>query len=56
MTRDNLLFAIIGILLGFIIGFLLATNIMQKEAQQVSTPRTQGIPADHPTVGNPGTS
>jgi tetratricopeptide (TPR) repeat protein len=56
MTRDNLLFAIIGILLGFIIGFLLATNIMQKEAQQVSTPRTQGVPADHPTVGNQGTS
>lgn len=56
MTRDNLLFAIIGILLGFIIGFLLATNIMQKEAQQVSTPRTQGMPADHPAVGETGAS
>jgi tetratricopeptide (TPR) repeat protein len=54
MTRDNLLFAIIGVLLGFIIGFLFASNILQREAQQVSAPRAQGMPADHPAVGDPG--
>jgi hypothetical protein len=36
MTRDNLLFAIIGILLGFIVGFIFASNIMQREAAMSS--------------------
>lgn len=30
MTRDNILFAIIGVLLGFIIGFLFASNAIQN--------------------------
>jgi tetratricopeptide (TPR) repeat protein len=55
MTRDNLLFAIIGILLGFIAGFLLAGNITQREAAQRATPLTaqgsQNLPADHPPIG-----
>jgi hypothetical protein len=38
MTRDNLLFSIIGILLGFIAGFLLASNISQREATMRSLP------------------
>ena len=51
MTRDNLLFTIIGILLGFIGGFLLATNISQREAAVRATPtQTQNLPADHPPV------
>ena len=51
MTRDNLLFAIIGILLGFIVGFLFASNIMRREATLAPAARTQGLPADHPAVG-----
>ena len=53
MTRDNLLFTIIGILLGFILGFLLATNISQREATVRATPTqsSQNFPADHPPVG-----
>lgn len=53
MTRDNLLFAIIGILLGFIGGFLLASNISQKEAAlRAGTSQTrQNLPPDHPPVG-----
>jgi len=54
MTRDNLLFAIIGVLLGFIIGFLLATNISQREATLRSTAgsrTSQNLPPDHPPVG-----
>jgi tetratricopeptide (TPR) repeat protein len=55
MTRDNLLFAIIGILLGFIGGFLLAGNISQREAAQrtapMSTQGSQNLPPNHPAVG-----
>jgi Flp pilus assembly protein TadD len=51
MTRDNLLFAIIGILLGFIGGFLLASNISQREAAaRPGAGTTQNQPADHPPV------
>jgi Flp pilus assembly protein TadD len=53
MSRDNLLFIIIGILLGFIGGFLLASNISQREAAVRATPTqsSQSFPADHPPVG-----
>ncbi len=54
MTRDNLLFAIIGILLGFIAGFLLAGNISQREAAQRAMPlsaQSQNLPPNHPPVG-----
>lgn len=54
MTRDNLLFAIIGILLGFIGGFLLATNISQREAAlrsgAGSAQASQNLPPNHPPV------
>jgi len=54
MTRDNLLFAIIGILIGFIIGFLLANSILTREAAQRAAPLSaqpgQNLPADHPPV------
>src|SRR5438034_3454282 len=54
MTRDNLLFAIIGILLGFIAGFLLASNITQREAAQragtITTQGSQSLPPNHPPV------
>ena len=56
MTRDNLLFVIIGILLGFIGGFLLAGNITQREAAQRAMPMTapgsQNLPQDHPPIGS----
>lgn len=53
MTRENLLFAIIGILLGFIVGFMSASVMSQKN---VATPATAtagsgSLPADHPPVG-----
>jgi tetratricopeptide (TPR) repeat protein len=56
MTRDNLLFAIIGILIGFIIGFMLANSILTREAALRAAPLTaaqQGgnLPANHPPVG-----
>src|SRR5215468_3594028 len=54
MTRDNLLFAIIGILMGFIVGFLLAGNISQREAAQRAGAMTaqgaQNLPPNHPPI------
>jgi len=53
MTKDNILFSIIGVLLGFIIGFMFANNANQQairpRAAQAST--AQGnLPADHPQI------
>jgi tetratricopeptide (TPR) repeat protein len=53
MSRDNFLFAIIGILLGFIAGFLLAGNISQREAAMRATPAAQAgqnLPPNHPPI------
>lgn len=49
MSRENLLFAIIGILLGFIVGFMFASSMSQKAATQTASSQT--MPADHPPVG-----
>ena len=51
MSRENILFGIIGILLGFIVGFMFASSMSQK-TQTASTSLSQGMPADHPPVGS----
>ena len=50
MTRENILFAIIGILLGFIVGFMLASSMSQRSAMQQAAVSSQ-MPADHPPLG-----
>ena len=53
MTRDNLLFAIIGVLFGFIVGFLFASTMNQRYgpgAPAMALSNGQ-IPADHPPLG-----
>jgi len=50
MSRENLLFAIIGILLGFIVGFMFASSMSQKQASQQTAAASQGLPADHPPI------
>lgn len=52
MTRENLLFGIIGILLGFIVGFMFASTMSQR--QQMAETTSQAMPADHPPVGAQG--
>src|SRR5262245_36148151 len=56
MTKDNLLFAIIGLLLGFIMGFLLAGSISQREAAvragASSSQSAQNLPPNHPPIGS----
>lgn len=52
MNRENLLFAIIGVLLGFIVGFLFASSMSQKAAQTQGAVASQNLPADHPPLGS----
>lgn len=54
MSRENLLFAIIGILLGFIVGFMFASSMSQKQASQQMAAASQGLPADHPPISGQG--
>ncbi|HKG47623.1 MAG TPA: tetratricopeptide repeat protein [Pyrinomonadaceae bacterium] len=49
MSRENILFAIIGLLLGFIVGFMFASSMSQK-AMQPATAGTQALPSEHPPV------
>lgn len=51
MTRENILFAIIGILMGFIVGFMLASSMSQRNAMQQAAATQQTMPADHPPIG-----
>lgn len=50
MSRENILFGIIGILLGFIVGFMFASSMSQK--MQTASSTLQQLPADHPQVGS----
>ena len=58
MTRDNFLFAIIGVLLGFIVGFMLHGVMSQRDAERAaaSTNQRQQLPPDHPPVATDGTT
>ena len=52
MNKDNLMFAIIGLLLGFIIGFMVHSVLSQREsAPRGPMQQTQSIPPNHPPVG-----
>ena len=51
MTRDNLLFAIIGVLFGFIVGFLFASSMNQRYGPAAPVAQTSQMPGDHPPVG-----
>lgn len=56
MTRENLLFAIIGILFGFIVGFMFASTMSQRSLPvAASTADNRNLPANHPQV-QPGDS
>jgi tetratricopeptide (TPR) repeat protein len=56
MSRENLLFAIIGILFGFIVGFMFASTMAQKNAMAPATASSQSLPADHPPVAGANAS
>lgn len=50
MTRENLLFAIIGLLLGFIVGFMFASTMSQRSPATATVAGSQNLPADHPQI------
>jgi tetratricopeptide (TPR) repeat protein len=52
MSRENILFGIIGILLGFIVGFIFASSMSQK--MQTASTASQALPADHPPLDSQG--
>ena len=56
MTRENFLFAIIGVLLGFILGFMLHGVMSQRDAERsaATTQQRPQMPADHPPIDNAG--
>ena len=54
MNRDTFLFAVIGILLGFIVGFMLHGVMSERDAERAAastTQRQQQLPPDHPPIG-----
>ena len=55
MTRENLLFAIIGLLFGFIVGFMFASTLSQRTGPAAAVAGNQNLPANHPPI-QPGES
>lgn len=49
MSRENLLFGVIGILLGFIVGFMFASSMSQRTPTEQTA---SALPTDHPPVGS----
>ena len=54
MSKDNFLFAIIGLLLGFILGFMLHGVMNEREMSNRAGAASsqQGLPPNHPPVGS----
>jgi len=50
MTRENLMFAIIGLLLGFIVGFIFSSTMSQRTAQAPTASANPNLPTDHPQI------
>ena len=52
MNKENILFGIVGLLLGLIIGFMFANNVNQKAAVQAQTTVKQNpnMPEGHPDI------
>jgi tetratricopeptide (TPR) repeat protein len=50
MNKDNILYGIIGLLVGVIVGYM-ATGSLNRSAPAPVAANSQQIPADHPAVG-----
>jgi tetratricopeptide (TPR) repeat protein len=54
MTRENVLFSVVGLLLGYIVAFHLVVYVNQSQptpAAAAAGGSSEGLPADHPAVG-----
>lgn len=57
MSKDNILFSVIGVLLGFIIGFMFANNANQQAARpraSAGQATNANLPPDHPQIPTNG--
>ena len=55
MNRENVLFSVVGLLLGYIVAFHLVVYVNQSQPAPAATAAAgeaaEGMPADHPSVG-----
>lgn len=53
MKKENILYSVIGVLLGFIVGFAFANVANQRgyAPQVAASVQTAGLPPDHPPIG-----
>ena len=56
MSRENVLFGVVGLLLGYVVAFHLVVYVNQNQAaaaagSQSAAASAEGLPADHPPVG-----
>ena len=51
MSRENILFAVVGLLLGYVVAFHLVVYVNQNQPVQVgaASASAEGLPADHPS-------
>jgi tetratricopeptide (TPR) repeat protein len=59
MTKENILFIVIGLLGGFIVGFFFANSVNQGALMSATPAATQsaaGLPSGHPAVNGSGSS
>src|SRR5256885_1662925 len=57
MNKENILFSVVGVLLGFIVGFAFANTVNQRGAAAPtaqSSQQTAGLPPDHPPITGDG--
>ena len=56
MNRENVLFSVVGLLLGYVIAFHLVVYVNQNQpaAAAPAGASAEGLPADHPAVGGEG--
>src|SRR5688500_8828275 len=53
MSRENILFTVVGLLLGYVVAFHLVVYVNQSHVAQVASAEVasgEGLPADHPSV------
>src|SRR5829696_7832001 len=57
MNRENVLFSVVGLLLGYLVAFHLVVYVNQSQPAAAAAPAAEsagGLPADHPAVGGEG--
>jgi len=56
MNRENVLFSVVGLLLGYVIAFHLVVYVNQNQPapSAAAGEAAEGLPADHPAVGGEG--